>query len=72
MFNWNERRIAMRSIPPTPKESKETKQRSALVVKEVTSSTKISEKVEPLLEESKGVVQMSYRKDYRLLEIYII
>jgi len=33
MFNWKGRRIAMRSIPPIPKESKETKQRSALVVK---------------------------------------
>ena len=45
----------MRSIPLIPKKSKETKQRSALVVKEeVTLSTEVSEKVEPLLEESKG------------------
>ena len=47
----------MRSISSIPKESKETKQRSTLVVKkEVTSSTEVLEKVEPLLEESKGVV----------------
>jgi len=45
MFNWKGRRNAMRSIPSIPKESKETKQRSALVVKEVISSTEILEKV---------------------------
>jgi len=36
------RRVTMRSIPPIPKESKETKQRYALVVKEeVTPSTEL-------------------------------
>ena len=46
----------MRSIPLIPKESKETKQRSALVIKEVTPSTEVSENVESFLEESKGVI----------------
>ena len=47
----------MRLISLIPKESKEINQRSALVVKEeVTPSTEVSEKVESLLEESKGVV----------------
>ena len=39
-------------------DSKETKQGSALLVKkEVTPSTEVSEKVEPLLKEPKGVIQ---------------
>ena len=56
IFNWKGRRVAMRSIPSIPKELKETKQRSSSVVKEeINLSSEVSEQVEQLLEESKGV-----------------
>ena len=45
-------------------ESKKTKQRFALVVKEeVTSSAEIPEKMRPLLEEFKGVVHDKFSKE---------
>jgi len=57
----------MRSILHIRKGSKETKQISALMVKEeVTSSNEISEKVKPLLETLKELFTTSYRKDYCL------
>ena len=57
MFNWKGRKIVMRLISPIPMELKETKQRSALVVKEeFTPSTEVSEKVKLLVKESKRFV----------------
>ena len=76
MFNWNGKRVVMRSIQSAPRstkekgpnfiskfnrseflvESKETKQRFALLIKEITQPTKISEKRKPLLEEFKRVM----------------
>jgi len=76
MFNWNGKRVVMRSIQSAPKstkekgpnfiskfnrseflvESKETKQRFSLLIKEITQPTKISEKRKPLLEEFKRVM----------------
>jgi len=86
MFNWKDKRVDVRSIPPIPKstkenepkfiyicnrdeflvESRETKQKFALVIKEeVTPLAEIPKKMRSLLESLKELYTMSFQKDYQ-------